>query len=151
MSYFFLSRETITTDMIYDRNFEVYNDFKTKRNDESLKTDAYLFYSNQEYKEAIISFNTMTGEEMNSEDYFFLGISYMADKQMKEAIEILDELSIKSPEFQLRAEWYVALAYIKQGKKEVALSMLNKIISDHPASSYAKKSVIVIQDINQSK
>ncbi|CCH54149.1 hypothetical protein BN8_03293 [Fibrisoma limi BUZ 3] len=79
---------------------------------------------------------------------FFLGLSYLANKQPTEAIPLLQKaLATPSVALRQKAEWFLALAYVKNGQKEKALPTLKRISADkaHPFNLLAQR---VLQKIN---
>lgn len=79
---------------------------------------------------------------------YFLGLSYLANKQPTKAIPLLIKAQA-APSRQLRqkSEWFLALAYVKNEQKEKALPMLKRISTDkaHPFNSLAQR---VLQKID---
>jgi hypothetical protein len=66
---------------------------------------------------------------------YFLGLSYLADKQPEKAIQPLtDALGTLSVPLRQKANWFLALAYLKNKEKEKALPILESIRIDraHP-------------------
>ena len=73
---------------------------------------------------------------------YFLGLSYLANKQPAEAIPLLSRvLVVPSAKLRQKAEWFLALAYVKNEQKEKALPMLKRISVDkaNPFQSLATR------------
>ncbi len=73
---------------------------------------------------------------------YFLGLSYLANKQPAEAIAPLNvALGTSSVAIRQKASWFLALAYLKNKDKQKALPILDKIRTDraHPYYELAER------------
>lgn len=79
---------------------------------------------------------------------YLLGLSHLANKQPTVAIPLLRQAQT-APVLQIRqkAEWFLALAYVKNDQKERALPILKRISTDkaHPFHTLAQR---VLRKIN---
>lgn len=73
---------------------------------------------------------------------YFLGLSYLANKQPADAIPILNRaLATPSAPLRQKVEWCLALAYVKNDQNEKASPILTRISVDnaHPFQSLAQQ------------
>ena len=94
--------------------------------------DAISSYEAGNYDAVINQLKTLPIDKQTI-DYknYFLGLSYLANKQPTEAISLLTKaLTTPSTSIRRKAEWFLSLAYIKNGQKEKALPTLKRISLD---------------------
>ncbi|MCX6215448.1 hypothetical protein [Spirosoma sp.] len=111
--------------------------------------EALRNYKSGKYDEVIARLKTLPADKQSVHyKNYFLGLSYLANKQPGAAIPLLTKAQA-SPSLTIRqkAEWFLALAYVKNGQKEKALPMLTKISTNraHPFNSLAKQVLTKIQ------
>lgn len=99
-------------------------------------TDHYAFekamidYKRGEYAAAIQAWDSLRSRQpANDTLNYFLGEAYLADGHSAKAILYLDKVQTSSF-FYADAQWYLALALVKEVKKEAAVSALEK--ATHP-------------------
>jgi hypothetical protein len=107
--------------------------------------DAFTDYKAGKYDKVIEQLRTLPADKQTIHyKKYFLGLSYLANKQPAEAIPLLSKAQA-APSLKLRqkANWFLALAYVKNGQKENALPMLKQISTDkaHPFHALAKRVV----------
>lgn len=105
--------------------------------------DALRNYKAGKYDQVIEQLKTLPADKQTIHyKNYFLGLSYLADKQLTRAIPLLSQAQ-ESPSFQIRqkAEWFLALSYVKSNQKERALPILKRISADkaHPFHSLAQR------------
>ena len=105
--------------------------------------DAMTKYKSGKYDEVIDQLKTLPADKQTIQyRNYFLGLSYLANKQPVEAIPLLAKAQTASTgKLQQKAEWFLALAYVKNEQKEKALPILKRISADkaHPLQSLAKR------------
>ena len=111
--------------------------------------DALTNYKAGKYGRVIERLKTLPADRQTVyyKDYF-LGLSYLANKQPAEAIPILNRaLATPSAPLRQKVEWCLALAYVKDEQNEKALPILTRISTDkaHPFQSLAQR---VLQKIS---
>lgn len=105
--------------------------------------DAFTNYKAGKYNQVIEQLKTLPADKqtIHYKDYF-LGLSYLANKQPINAIPLLSKAQ-ETPSIRLRqkAEWFLALAYVKNNQNEKALPILKRISIDkaHPFNSLAQR------------
>ena len=100
---------------------------------------AFVAYEAQNYYKAINLFNSVKNPDQIYID-FYKGISFMAINKPEEAIDLLRSVSKTEDidkEFNRKAQWYLALSYVKINDKQNAIKELTKIIND-PAQNIRK-------------
>jgi len=145
----------------FPSNKAIYDDyFKPSRNTvqpivrgENLNTieyRAFVAYEAQNYHKAINLFNSV---ESPNEAYinFYIGVSYLALDKPEEAIALLkpvselNSLDEKDNGFNKKAQWYLALAYVKINDEQNAITELKQIIND-PAENERKEAAQEVLD-----
>ncbi|GAB2517759.1 hypothetical protein [Spirosoma aerophilum] len=129
-----------------DPSNDLLKDFPSSSVAPSVRTEflnAITKYKAGKYDQVIKQLTTLTANEQTIYyKNYFLGLSYLANKQPTEAIPILIEAQ-EAPSQQLRqkAEWFLALAYVKNDQKKKALPILKRISTDkaHPFQSLAQR------------
>jgi len=114
--------------------------------------DAFNYYSNKNYDDAAQEFSSADlnsgtrGLETNPKltafyaDYY-AGISYLEQAYNTNAILKLKSAVTKSPDESsvIKAEWYLALAYVKTGELTKANELLEKISENKKETAYRSK------------
>ncbi len=90
---------------------------------------AMRHYSAGEYGEAIPLFKkAISKDKANGLASFYLGNAYLADGKSKKAVQILKGNQKSLPnEYEVKNEWYLALAYLANDQEKDALSHLKEI------------------------
>jgi len=140
--------------LYYPSNEVIYEDyFQVDRNTiqpvvrgESLKTieyRAFVAYEAQDYYKAINLFNSVKTPD---EAYiiYYKGLCFLALEKSDEAIALLSEvatqpaLDSETADFREKANWYLAMAYLKNNETEKAISRLS-LITNNPSSNFKKQ------------
>lgn len=89
-------------------------------------SDAFYAYEIEEYELSAQLFENI------SEDYALLygGISNLEIDQTQKAIEQFNDLILQNSKYQETAEWYLALAYLKNKDQQKSKEILNKIVEN---------------------
>ncbi len=107
---------------------------------------AFPLYNDKKYEEALKAVNSLKPDSILCVTYFKGLVELALNK--KEAVDDL-KLAATSINNNIRdkAEWYLALALLKQGNKEEAIKMLQKITIDpeHPFYEMAGKALKALQ------
>jgi tetratricopeptide (TPR) repeat protein len=96
----------------------------------SIEYRAFVAYESGEYHKAINLFNSVDNKD---EKYiqFYKALCYLSVEKSDQAIRTLRPLAddsstdIDRMDWRQKAQWYIALAYIQQGKEQEALYYLN--------------------------
>ncbi|GAB3948247.1 hypothetical protein GCM10028805_22160 [Spirosoma harenae] len=135
-----------------DYSTELIKDFPTEQVAPKTRVkflNAVTTYKAGKYNDVIAQLKTVPADKQTVHyKNYFLGLTYLANKQPTEAIPLLDKAQA-SPSAKLRqkAEWFLALAYVKNGETKKALPMLKQISDDktNPFYSLAQR---VLQKID---
>ena len=105
--------------------------------------EALTSYKAGKYDQVIARLKTLPADQKTIYyKNYFLGLSYVANKQPAEAIPLLT-LALATPSAPLRqkAAWCLALAYVKNGQTDKARPMLERISTDpsNPFKSLARQ------------
>lgn len=112
---------------------------------ESLNTieyKAFAAYESRDYHKAINLFNSVNNHQEAYINYY-KALSFLALDKAPEAIDLLlpiansHNLKGKSENFNTKAEWYLALAYIKNEENKKAVTQLN-LITEQPLKTFKK-------------
>ncbi|RYC71011.1 tetratricopeptide repeat protein [Spirosoma sordidisoli] len=111
--------------------------------------DALRSYQSGKYDQVIDQLATLPADKQTIHyKNYLLGLSHLANNQPAEAIPLLTKAQA-SPTRSLRqkADWFLALAYVKNGQKEKALPTLKQISSDR-ANPFHTQAQRVLQKIS---
>ena len=94
--------------------------------------EALMSYKAGKYDQVIARLKTLPADkETVYYKNYFLGLSYLANKQPADAIPLLTQaLGTPSVPLRQKADWCLALAYVKNGQHEKARPMLQRISTD---------------------
>ncbi len=117
-------------------------------NPNTIEYRAFVAYEAHDYYKAINLFNSVADPEASYIN-FYKGLSYMEINKLSRAIELLipiaeaENLKGKSVNFDEKAKWYLALAYIKNNEDKKAIEELS-LISNQPSHTYKKEEALEV-------
>ncbi len=115
---------------LFDTNYEPYPNtvHLITRGEAHLSEEkkAFIAYESGHYKEAVSLFSTLD-QNLNYLD-LYMGISYLNIDDTEKAIELFRKAETKDHEFKEAANWYLALAYLKNNDEQRAKTVLEKQI-----------------------
>jgi tetratricopeptide (TPR) repeat protein len=140
----------INTETLYAR---VFSPDEIPGNPNGPLDDAFFYYASKQYKSAIRAIdsvgskaltrgnNTLTPVIKFYVDYY-KALSMMSLGNASEAIPLLKNALQISPSenFKAKAQWYLSLAYLKQGEISAAVNTLESLINNPSAGLYRSKS-----------
>lgn len=90
--------------------------------------DAMVIYKRGDYKTAILKWKKLEAKTPNNDTLaYFLGVAYLADNQIDQAIPYLLKSSENTTSvFKEDANYYLGLAYLKKNNQEEAIRFLKK-------------------------
>ncbi|SFU20184.1 hypothetical protein SAMN04489724_0262 [Algoriphagus locisalis] len=91
-----------------------------------LSAQAFAWYEKGEYEKANDAFATLFEENQKAADLFYQAISLMALDRSAEAIPLLEQQK-EEDSFYEAAQWYLALAYLKEGQESQARFCLERV------------------------
>lgn len=112
----------------------------------SQKDFAIKVYNQKDYKEAIVNFKyALVDLADDPEIRFYLGVSFLATSDAKEAIKQFEQVLNKDQSnFKDPARWYKALSYLKLNQIESSIEELNKI---NPGSEFYQESLNLLEEL----
>lgn len=111
----------------------------------TIENRAFVAYEAQDYYKAINLFNSVKNPG-DMHILYYKGLCFLALDKKDEAITLLKQVGSGvtsenySTNFQEKANWYLALAYLKKGNNVKAISLLTEV-RDNPNSSFKKQEV----------
>jgi len=136
-----------SNEKLYAQNFEPYrNVVQPIVRGESSKTieySAFVAYENKDYHKAINLFNSVSNP---NKPYiqFYKAMCFLSLSKTDEAIQVLLPITISKPDkdssknFTEIANWYLALAYLRSGNTDKALSQFS-LVANHPTYTFKKE------------
>lgn len=113
----------------------------------SLKEQAYVYYENEQYEDALNSFIQLSqNEELNDIDNFYMGLSCLSLGSTTEAIQILEKLKKDNNVYLQQTYWYLSLAYVKNGEEQKATELLTS--DGLQRGSYKQRADKLLGEIN---
>lgn len=83
-------------------------------------------YSNGNYAASLPFFEEyMTSEPDSHFAMFYSGLAYLETDNAEKAIEVLEKASAQDDNYQTKAQWFLILAHLKNGDKELAQKQLD--------------------------
>ena len=130
----FSGQSTLSPQEIYVQQFEPKSLSGVKSDVDSLSLweQFMMHYAHQQYKEAIPVLESLLADpdySQTSRARLYLGNAYLLTDQSEKAIETLKEIRPSSA-FAMDAEWYTALAYLKNDDPDNARNQLKAIAED---------------------
>jgi len=136
-----------SNEQLYVQNFEPYrNIVQPIVRGESSKTieySAFVAYENKNYHKAINLFNSVNNPNDNYIQ-FYKAMCLLSLNKSDDAIPVLlliamdNKQGSSSKNFTEMANWYLALAYLKNGDDDKALSQFS-IVANHPTYTFKKE------------
>lgn len=119
-------------------------------NENSILQKAMINYNQQEYQAAINDINqyilTDDTEHLDNELSFFKAISHLSMDNLREAKQVLETLnSIETFEYSDKVNWYLSLAYLKNGDNTLAKSKLENLINSGQSYKLKEAKTILSQ------
>ena len=116
----FLYQQRMSVDNLFKENFKIltHPDGVVRgdaENTDSLTEEkkAVYYYERENYKEAIVQYEKIVQEQpKNEKAQLFLAVSYLANFQPENAIEILAANDFSNSNYKQDRDWYLALAYL---------------------------------------
>jgi tetratricopeptide (TPR) repeat protein len=132
------------------------------KNPNELLDDAFFYYASAQYKNAINAIDSAGSKAAtrgnnaftpltNFYAQYYKGLSMMLLNNTAGAIPVLQQAALQSPEAALKAkaQWYLALAYLKQEKIADAVSTLQLLINNAEAGIYKSKAEKLLAALNK--
>jgi len=108
-------------------------------------------YVSRQYAGTIASLNRVKNKQPDDAyiDDFYIGVSYIACGQAREAIEHLNDAKDAAPtDWHDEIDWYRALAHVQESEREKAQKLLNDLTADTQNYNYQKTKKL-LEEISQ--
>ncbi len=143
-----------SNEQLYTQNFEPYRNIVQPvvrgESINSIEYKAFVAYENKNYHKAINLYNSVDNTDA---DYiqFYKAMCYLSLNKTNEAINLLlpvatsSNKSTSDKNFDELSNWYLGLAYLKNGENEKALSQFS-LIANHPTNTFKQEEAKEIID-----
>jgi hypothetical protein len=132
---------------LYAQNFEPYRNIVQPivrgENPKTIEYSAFVAYENKNYHKAINLFNSVA-DPNKPYIQFYKAMCFLSLNKTDDAIQLLlpvatsNNKNDSSKDFSEMANWYLALAYLKSGNTDKALSRF-LVIANHPTNTFKKE------------
>lgn len=140
--FIFTPDQPKTDQELFTTYFVPYEDVISVRdgsNGKSSLTTAMTFYNDGNYQEAVANLKAVLSDDPdNSEARFYLGASWLALMNGKEAIPVLQDVISQKNNYHDQAEWYLALAYLINQDDKDAMHLLERISNERSHTFHDK-------------
>lgn len=137
----------ISSEKLFTQNFEPYRNIIQPivrgESSNTIEYRAFLAYENNDYHKAINLFNSVNNQDATYVS-FYKAMCYLSLDKTTEAINLLEPIILSSNLVEMdkqlseKADWYLALAYLKTGENKKAVSKF-LIVIDRPCNACKKK------------
>jgi predicted negative regulator of RcsB-dependent stress response len=130
----------LSPDRLFTENYTSYELPTTRVENDSTESGIVTAYRERNFTEVI---NINRNSVLSIKDIFLTGMSYLETNDLSKAISsyqlvIADVKDDKNPELKDEAEYYLALAYLKNSDYDQAIELMNTI-HDNASHLYTKK------------
>ncbi len=143
--------QNLNNNQLYKEYFEPAKNVSTpivrSESNEKIIDNAFIAYSEANYKQAISLFDQAFQNTQNSELLFYKGNSLLALNETDEAIQTFKKHLSFSDILTNRTHWYLALAYLKKEQIDEAKQELNLLINSGE-SFKRKESASLLNKLN---
>ncbi|MFA0964144.1 tol-pal system YbgF family protein [Roseivirga sp. BDSF3-8] len=106
---------------------------------------AFYAYDRENYDEAIGYFSQVPESEYDASVLLYMGNAYLASGKAQDAEDIFKNVIKNYEQFNVQAEWYLALSYLKQDRKAEARKMLQKLTMGQ--NSYREDAQLILRKL----
>ncbi|MBW1297122.1 hypothetical protein [Aquimarina litoralis] len=117
----------------------------TSRSDEDQLTKGQQLFEEKKYNDSFLLFENyiQSTDEVVPATLLYAGISALELDEYKKAISYFDQLINSNAIDQSKGYWYKVLTYLKQGKKEETIQVLEIIIKDQENYNFDKANTLL--------
>lgn len=158
LGFFFIKSSFYPSpEKLYAQNFKPYRNIIQPivrgESSNTIEYRAFLAYENNDYHKAINLFNSIDSQDATYVS-FYKAMCYLSLNKPSEAISLLLPITMLSnlegnnKKLSEKADWYLALAYLKTAEKKKAISLFSTI-AKHPTITCKKEeSKILLEYLN---
>lgn len=115
-------------------------------NNEQTLTEAIARYNAKEYDKSIPLFSTLLEKDSaNIRFQYYLGLSHFGNKQLQEAVDILQPIAEGSSIYSDAATYYIAVIFWQENKNDQSASYAAKVLENSP---YYKKAQLLLKKVS---
>jgi hypothetical protein len=124
--------------------------------------EAFEYYIHQEFNDFIAAVDNI-GLEIETRGYredreqalfylhYFKGLSYMASGKAAEAVTELEKAKTPDPFLEAKANWYLALACLQNGRIRQTEALLQQLAGNEQAGAYRQKAMYLAASLEKKK
>ncbi len=131
---FYNLNRPVTTEELFLSNFEPYPNvvFPIERgsSESDVKTIAFSAYEREDYEAAIAGFDSLYSETGEAHYLFYKANALIALHRSDEAIPLLIQYSESGDQLSEKSGWYLAMAYLDNGDREMAGKVIDSLIAN---------------------
>lgn len=149
--------ETYTPEDLYYANFEAFpNLLSPLENKEATSTSddlqlALQLYQEEKYLAAIDSIQPLLAQQSNDDLLLYQSIAQLATDQNTDALINLSQIvENQQTNYELQTKWYLALAYLKIGATEDAITLLEELAAQETGFK-KNRSAAILQILNETE
>lgn len=146
---FFFSRSTSNQDVFasyYSTPANIVHPIVRNDDEGTLKTKAFIAYTNKNYSEAHVLFSNLYEQHQNSEILFYDAISLLEIDSTTTAIAKLKLHENFNDAVSDKTQWYLALAYLKNNDSENSQTIFKAIV--HRKTYNYKKAKKILKELD---
>jgi len=141
-AFWWFSDPNVNPEELFDAQFEPYRNvvqpIERGSDTKDLRILAFRAYEEGNYDIALEGFNNLLEKYNDSRIHFYKANVLLQLGKTEEAIDILEKNMTEADSLVEKHHWYLALAYLKIGEDDKAISQLKPLINN-PNSEYKKK------------
>lgn len=143
---FIFNRDSLSNDQLFEAYFEVYPNIYSTKGLGDIRSkpleNAFKLYDAEQYRDAVSAFAKAEKEILsNNTTSFYYGQSLIAIGDTEKAKIELEKISIENPLYN-EAQWYIALAYLKEDNVDQVIKFLS-----NPELRFGNEKARKIKDI----
>lgn len=145
-SWLFFNTGAMDPNQLYEANFEPYDNvvhpIERGNQIDDLKDRAFIAYENDEYALALELFSELNQEQNDPYIEFYSAIVHMQLGNHNKAVVALQSYMAQDGALGDRANWYLALSYLKLGELEKSKEQLRKVIANKTFKADAATNIL---------
>lgn len=142
----FFNHPDLNNDQLYAANFAPYENvvhpIERGEQSEDLKSRAFTAYEDADYPLALELFEELQAQQVDSYIAFYEGIVLMQLNQHREAIPLLEGYLDDNGQLKDRAQWYLALSYLKLDELEKSKAQLETLVAQQGFKAEAARELL---------
>jgi hypothetical protein len=137
LGYFGYKIYHLSPESLYNESYVAYDPSSVTRGDTPAPTEIQRLYSAQDHQ-SVISQTKGNEESLSPKDRLMVAIAYLETDQPEPAIKRLEQLSKEENNYKPDAEYYLALAYLKNKDYDKSIALMRSI-HENPSHIYQQQ------------